>query len=287
MKAHWLTLLLCMVWLVNGCTSPTPTAQPPTESPVAATTSTQPSPTALPTAVVPTGTAEPTSLPPTTAPTFTAEPKQPVAAGELPAILEHLRYLEHASFRLDGPPTIYFDPTNLRGEVIPADIILISHEHDDHYAPAILKQISTAETVIIVNETVAAKLERANVPGEIRVLKPGEEITVGEVGIETVPAYNIGKSYHPKDAGGLGFVITWNGERLYFAGDTSRIPEMQEIDCDVALLPIDGTYTMNVQEAAQAAADIGPQVVVPMHRRSANPEEFRDLCNCIVVILEP
>lgn len=205
----------------------------------------------------------------------------------LPTILEHLRYLEHASFRLDGPPTIYFDPTNLKGEVIPADIILISHEHNDHYAPAILKQISTAETIIIANAMVAAKLERANIPGEIRVLKPGEETTIGEVEIETVPAYNIGKSYHPKEAGGLGFIVTWGGERLYFAGDTSRIPEMQEIDCDVALLPIDGTYTMNIQEAAEAAADIDPKVVVPMHMRSANPEEFRDLCNCTVVILEP
>ncbi len=204
-----------------------------------------------------------------------------------PAILEHLRYLEHASFRLDGPPTIYFDPTKLQGEVIPADIILISHAHNDHYSPAILKQISTAETVIITNETVAAKLKNTTVPGEVRVLKAGEAVTVDEVTIEAVPAYNIGKSYHPKDAGGLGFIVTWGGERLYFAGDTSRIPEMQAIDCDVALLPIDGTYTMNVQEAAEAAGDINPKVVVPMHMGNANPEEFRELCNCPVMILKP
>ena len=210
-----------------------------------------------------------------------------VATDTLPAILEHLRYLDHASFRLDGPPTIYFDPVNLRGEVIPADIILISHEHSDHYAPATLKQISSAETVIITNETVANQLAGTDVAGEVRVLKAGEETTVGDVVIETVPAYNIGKSFHPKEAGGLGFIVTWGGERLYFAGDTSRIPEMQDIDCDVALLPIDGTYTMNVEEAAQAAADIGPKVAVPMHMRSANPEEFRDLCECMVVILEP
>jgi L-ascorbate metabolism protein UlaG (beta-lactamase superfamily) len=198
-----------------------------------------------------------------------------------------LRCLDHASFRLDGPPTIYFDPTNLKGEVIPADIILISHEHDDHYAPAILKQISTAETIIITNETVATQLAKTDVAGEVRVLKAGEETTVGDVVIETVPAYNIGKTYHPKEAGGLGFIVTWGGERLYFAGDTSRIPEMQEIECDVALLPIDGTYTMDVQEAAQAAADIGPKVAVPMHMGSANPEKFRDLCECTVVIMEP
>jgi len=205
----------------------------------------------------------------------------------LPTILEHLRYLEHAGFRLDGPPTIYFDPINLRGEVVLADIILISHEHDDHYAPSILKQISTAETVIVANETVAAKLKQADIAGEIRVLKAGEETTVGDVVIETVPAYNTDSSHHPKEAGGLGFIVTWEGERLYFAGDTDRIPEMQAIDCDVALLPIDGTYTMNVQEATQAAADIDPRVAVPMHIINANPEEFRALCDCTVVILKP
>lgn len=257
MKKSWVSfmLLLCLLWIAGGCTSPAPTMTP-----------------APPTTVAP---------PPTVAPV------QPDDVDPLPVILEHLRFLDHASFRLDGPPTIYFDPTNLRGEVIPADVILISHDHSDHYAPRIVKQISTAETVIITNEMVATRLKSADVAGEIRVLKPGEETAVGEVTIEAVPAYNIGKSYHPKEAGGLGFIVTWGGERLYFAGDTSRIPEMQEIECDVALLPIDGTYTMDAQEAAQAAADIGPKVAVPMHMLGANPEEFRDLCECTVVILEP
>jgi L-ascorbate metabolism protein UlaG (beta-lactamase superfamily) len=87
-------------------------------------------------------------------------------------------------------------------------------------------------------------------------------------------------------AGGLGFILTWGGERLYFAGDTDRIPEMADIECDVALLPIGGTYTMDVREAIQAAADIDARVFVPMHARSANPEQFRDLCDCTVVIME-
>lgn len=220
----------------------------------------------------------------TPSPQVAVEPPSSIA---LPTILEHLQPLGHASFRLDGPTTIYFDPANLGGNVLPADIILISHDHNDHYAPAILKQISGPETIIITNEVVAAKSEKIGVVGEVRVLRPGEQTAVGDVIIETVPAYNIGKSYHPKEAGGLGFVVTWGGERLYFAGDTDRIPEMQDIECDVALLPIGGTYTMDIEEAAQAAADIGPKVVVPMHKRSADPEKFRDLCNFTVVILEP
>ena len=158
--------------------------------------------------------------------------------------------------------------------------------HNDHYAPHILKKNSTPETIIIISQSMMVRLERDDVPGEVRGLKPGEKTTVGEVEIETVPAYNIDKSYHPKAAEHLGFIVTFQGERLYFAGDTDRIPEMAAIDCDVALLPVGGTYTMDVNEAAQAAADIGPKVAVPMHERNADPEEFRNLCDCEVVIME-
>jgi L-ascorbate metabolism protein UlaG (beta-lactamase superfamily) len=228
---------------------------------------------------------------PAVTPTEADEPAQapspePTPASDLPRLLEHLHWLGHASFRLDGPPTIYFDPTSLGSEELQADIILISHLHDDHYAPQILKQISTPETVIVISQLMTARLEGDGVPGEVRGLRPGERTTIGEVEIETVPAYNVDKSYHPKEAEHLGFIVTLQGERLYFAGDTDRISEMAEVDCDVALLPIGGTYTMDVEEAAQAAADIGPKVAVPMHTRSADPEEFRNLCDCEVVIME-
>jgi L-ascorbate metabolism protein UlaG (beta-lactamase superfamily) len=206
-----------------------------------------------------------------------------VAAG-LPDLLAHLHWLGHASFMFDGPPVIYIDPTSLGGEQPQADIILISHEHQDHFSPSVLKKIGTPETIIVTSLRVADKLDK--VEGEVRALEPGEKTTVGDVEIETVPAYNIDKSYHPKTAGNLGFIVTWRGERLYFAGDTDHIPEMADIECDVALLPIGGTYTMDVKEAAQAAADIGPKVAVPMHERSADPEQFRSLCDCEVVIME-
>jgi L-ascorbate metabolism protein UlaG (beta-lactamase superfamily) len=209
---------------------------------------------------------------------------EPASAGELPDLIGSLHLLGHASFRLDGPPVIYIDPTTLGAEPPPAAIILISHDHQDHFSLPVLKQISKPETVIITNQRVADKLE--SVEGEVRVLQPGEQTTVGEVEVETVPAYNIDKSFHPKTAGNLGFIVTLGGERLYFAGDTDHIPEMADIQCDVALLPIGGTYTMDVQEAAAAAADIGPRVAVPMHARSADPEEFRELCECEVIILQ-
>ena len=202
-------------------------------------------------------------------------------------LLQRLHWLGHASFRLDGPPTIYFDPWNLKGRPPQADIILISHEHYDHCSPKDVKRISGPETVIVTNPEAAKKLS-----GNVRVLRPGERTTVGEVEIEAVPAYNVGKYFHPKRAGHLGFIVKVGEERIYFAGDTDRIPEMADIRCDVALLPVGGTYTMSAEEAAQAAADIKPQVAVPMHYGAgvvgtrADAERFRRLYDGEVVILE-
>jgi L-ascorbate metabolism protein UlaG (beta-lactamase superfamily) len=228
--------------------------------------------------------AEPTSAPAATSPPPTEEPRP---AEDLPAILERLHWLGHASFRLDGPPVIYFDPVDIGSEPPPADIILITHDHQDHLSIGDLKKISGPDTVIITIPSIATSLEGSSVIyAEVRAAQPGERMTVRDVEIETVPAYNIDKSHHPKEAGYLGFIVTLEGERLYFAGDTDRIPEMVDIDCDVALLPVGGTYTMDIEEAAQAAADIGPKVAVPMHDRGADLDAFRDLCDCPVVVME-
>ena len=225
-----------------------------------------------------------TLLPPTWTPLSSA-PTSPLI--ELPDLLARLHWLGRASFRLDGPPTIYFDPvSSFEGEAPQADIILISHSHSDHYSPSSLKRISGPETVIIAPQAVATLLPLDGVPGKVRALRPAERTTVGAVEIETTEAYNIGKSYHLKESGNLGFIVTLHGRRIYFAGDTDLIPEMADIHADVAMLPVGGTYTMDAKEAAQAVAAIKPEVVVPMHTLSdRDVEQFRDLCNCDVIIM--
>ncbi|MGC8782657.1 MAG: MBL fold metallo-hydrolase, partial [Anaerolineae bacterium] len=149
--------------------------------------------------------------------------------------------------------------------------------------PEDIKKISGPATVVIAAASAAGSL-----PGA-RVLRPGEETTVGEVKVEAVPAYNVNKfrspgvPFHPKTAGHNGYIVTIGGERLYHAGDTDHIPEMAGYRCDVALLPVSGTYVMTAVEAAAAAADIKPAVAVPMHYGdivggNADVERFKALC---------
>ena len=180
-------------------------------------------------------------------------------------LIGKLHWLGHDSFRLDGPPVIYFDPYKLRGELPVGDLILISHEHHDHCSPDDVKQVRGPDTVILAGGTAADKLQGA------QTMKPGDRLTVLGVEVEAVRAYNVNKfrapgvPFHPKEAEHVGFVVTVDGVRVYHAGDTDHIPEMADLDCDVALLPVSGTYVMTAEEAAEAARAIQPEIVVPMH----------------------
>jgi L-ascorbate metabolism protein UlaG (beta-lactamase superfamily) len=207
-------------------------------------------------------------------------------------LLEHLHWLGHDTFRLDGPPTIYFDPLDLQGQPPLADIILISHEHGDHCSPDDIERITGPDTVIVASPPAARKLGSG-----ARALRPGEHTRINDVEIAAVPAYNVrrfrapGKPFHPKEAKHAGFIVTVAGERVYFAGDTDHIPEMADFDCDIALLPVGGTYTMDADEAAQAATTIKPRVAIPMHWGAgivgtrADAERFRSVYDGEVVIL--
>lgn len=181
-------------------------------------------------------------------------------------LLARLRWLGHDSFLLEGPPIVYFDPWRLGKGLPTADLIFVSHEHGDHCSPQDVQLVSGPHTVIVANETAAQKLS-----GNVRVMRPGDEWVMGEVTVKAVPAYNItkfrspGLPFHPQPALHNGYVVLMGGERIYFAGDTDHIPEMADIECDVALLPVSGTYVMTAEEAAQAAQAIKPQVAVPMH----------------------
>ena len=180
-------------------------------------------------------------------------------------LVERLHWLGHDSFRLDGPPVIYFDPWKLKGKPPIADLVLVSHQHGDHCSPDDVKMVSWPDTVVVASHLAAKELPDA------KVMRPGDKLTVAGVEVEAVPAYNVNKfrepdvPYHPKGDEHNGYIVTVDGVRVYFAGDTDQIPEMEDFDCDIALLPVSGTYVMTVEEAIEAANAIDPEFVVPMH----------------------
>ncbi len=206
-------------------------------------------------------------------------------------MIENIHWLGHASFRIENDKTIYIDPYELKGELPKADLILITHDHFDHCSPDDVAKLAKDDTVIVTIAAAARALK-----GDVRIVKPGESLVVQGIPIETVPAYNVnkfrspGEPFHPRESSHVGFIVTVAGKRIYHAGDTDVIPEMDDIEADIALLPAGGTYTMTANEAAEAANRIKPKVAIPMHHSAIvgsikDAQRFRDLCEVKVVIL--
>ena len=172
-----------------------------------------------------------------------------------------ITWLGHASFKIQGGENlkIYTDPWKIK-EKDEADLVLITHSHYDHLSPEDVERIQGEATHILVTTDATGKLK-----GNVRGVGPGEEISLKGVTIKTVPAYNIGKPYHPKANGWVGYILKINGISIYHPGDTDFIPEMKEISPYVALLPIGGTYTMGVEDALKAVESLNPHLVIPMH----------------------
>lgn len=207
-----------------------------------------------------------------------------------------MTWLGHDGFRIQNGHVIYIDPFKIESGGPKADILLVSHEHFDHCNVDDLSKVASTNTVVVAHSQSKSELSKLKVK-ELKIIKPGDKITVGDVDIEAVPAYNIskfrepGKVFHPKEDGKLGFIVTVNGVRIYHAGDTDYIPEMRGIRTDIALLPVSGTYVMTAQEAAEAAASINPKFAIPMHfgaivGSESDAEVFKKLAKCDVRVLK-
>ncbi len=172
-----------------------------------------------------------------------------------------IQWFGHDSFKIETQRRIiYIDPFVLPRNSELADVILITHDHFDHCAPEKVGEIRKSDTIIVTTAKAAEKLQ-----GNVKTLSEGESMELEELKIEAVPAYNINKPFHPRGTG-IGFVVTIDNKRIYHAGDTDFIPEMKDLkNIDVALLPISGTYVMDIDDAVKAVEAIRPKTVMPMH----------------------
>lgn len=198
-----------------------------------------------------------------------------------------IRWLGHSGFFLKNFRVVYIDPYNIKEDSEKADLILITHSHYDHCSVSDMKKIIKEGTRIVITADCQSKITRFDVPIRMEVISPGQELIFEDIKISAFPAYNIDKHFHPKEGELVGYLLKMNGVVVYHAGDTDLIPEMQKLtgyhNNFVALLPIGGRFTMNVEEAVEAAKIIRPFLAIPMHYGSIigteeDAQEFVDLC---------
>ena len=186
------------------------------------------------------------------------------SAGDL-----EITFIGHGSLMMKfGGRTIHVDPFSKLADYakLPkADLVLITHEHQDHLDPAAIGDIRTRDTTVVLTEKCAEKLSNGT------VMKNGDVQTVMGIKIEAVPAYNLvhkrenGQPFHPKGQGN-GYVLTFGDKRVYIAGDTENTPEMKALkNIDIAFLPMNLPHTMTPEMVADAAQAFKPKVLYPYH----------------------
>ena len=170
-----------------------------------------------------------------------------------------------SSIKISEEKTVYFDPLKVE-ENHDADLILITHSHWNHFSTEDILKVKKELTKVIGPKDIKKDLLEIGFKEEnIIIMLPYQELTIENLIIKTVPAYNKEKDYHPKGNNWLGYLLKTNNKTYYIMGDTDALEENQNIKCDVLFIPIGGTYTMDATEAAIFTNKLNPKTVVPIH----------------------
>ena len=191
----------------------------------------------------------------------------------------------HTSIRLDLGDIIYFDPYEIPAETHDADMIFVTHDHFDHLSPDDIAKIKKEDTILIAPEAIKESvLNTSGIKAENCIfVVPEKNYEIEGLLVEVVRSYNIGREFHTKEMNWCGYVVTADGVSYYVAGDTDVVPEICKVQCDVAMIPVGGTYTMNHEEAVEFAKQAAPTVIIPTHYgtlagEKTNGPDFKKLC---------
>lgn len=189
--------------------------------------------------------------------------------------LENIRVFTQSAIRIQSKDgvVIYLDPFSLTDAEAAhdADYVFITHAHYDHFSPEDIVRVAGDHTELVVPASMGAEVAR--VADEIgataaHLLQAGGRLELPGVAVKAVPAYNVEPErlgMHPQANGWLGYALTVDGVRYYAAGDTDQNPDNEQVACDVALVPIGGTYTCDPHQAAAFVNALHPKTVVPIH----------------------
>ena len=181
-------------------------------------------------------------------------------------MLENIEVLCHSSIKFSKEKVIYFDPFKIESNCNDADIIFITHDHYDHYSKEDIEKVKKEDTIIIAPKDLSSKILEDGLNEENTILvKPNETKIVKGIKFETIPAYNVNKQFHPKENGWVGYIIEIEEIKYCIAGDTDFNEDNKKVKCDVAFVPVGGTFTMDFKEAAQLVNEIKPKIAVPIH----------------------
>ena len=185
--------------------------------------------------------------------------------------MENIEVNEQSSIRISGSSVLYFDPFHIDKLILDADVLFLTHGHYDHFSPEDINKVAVSNTRFVVPAKLVKEISAFDVDaGRIIVMNPGDEKKITDrrgnvIKIKAVPAYNKAKPFHPKSNRWCGYVVEIDDTTIYVAGDTDGLKENEGIECDIAFIPIGGTYTMNYKEAAEFTNKLKPGIVIPIH----------------------
>lgn len=209
-------------------------------------------------------------------------------------MLAGIEVLCHSSIKFNKNKIIYIDPYKITEKCNDADIIFCTHSHYDHFSEEDIEKVKNENTILVATKDCIEKAKSIGFDEQnIITVEPNNKYEVLGIEFETIPAYNLEKDFHKPEYNWVGYIIEINDITYYIAGDTDLTQESKSVNCDVAFLPIGGTYTMTAKEAAKLANLIEPQIAIPIHYGSivGNNEdaeifknELNESIECVIMI---